>query len=102
MDNRRYTLPVYIGRKHALLLFKLLYYVSFVDLIVLVLLGIHPVLVLLLLLTLIPLRRNIARFQQEQHKGTTFILSVKNFMLMSAARIIVLGIAVIWVSIWPA
>ncbi|MEK4849378.1 1,4-dihydroxy-2-naphthoate polyprenyltransferase [Paenibacillus sp. FSL H7-0756] len=99
IENRRYTLPVYIGRENALLLWRLLYYVSFADLIVLVLLGVHPVLVLLLLLTLIPLCRNIARFYQEQHKGTTFILAVKNFVLMSAARILVLGIAVIWVTL---
>ncbi|AIQ71462.1 1,4-dihydroxy-2-naphthoate polyprenyltransferase [Paenibacillus graminis] len=95
MDNRRYTLPVYIGRKNALLLFRLLYYVSFADLAVLLLLGVNPVLVVLLLLTLIPLRRNIARFEEKQEKATTFILSVKNFMLMSVARIVVLGAAIL-------
>lgn len=101
MENRRYTLPVYIGRKNALLLFKLLYYVSYLDLIVLLLLGIHPVLVVLLLLTLIPLRRNIALFHQKQEKATTFILSVKNFVLMSMARVIVLGLAVV-LDVWLA
>ncbi|KWX76274.1 1,4-dihydroxy-2-naphthoate polyprenyltransferase [Paenibacillus jilunlii] len=95
MDNRRYTLPVYIGRKNALLLFRLLYYVSFADLAVLLLLGVNPVLVALLLLTLIPLRRNIARFEEKQEKASTFILSVKNFMLMSVARIVVLGAAIL-------
>ncbi|WP_342480767.1 1,4-dihydroxy-2-naphthoate polyprenyltransferase [Paenibacillus sp. FSL L8-0340] len=99
MENRRYTLPVYIGRSNALLLFKLLYYVSFLDLIVLLLLGVHPVLVVLLLLTLIPLRRNIALFYKKQEKATTFILAVKNFVLMSMARVIVLGVAVV-LDIW--
>lgn len=99
MENRRYTLPVYIGRSNALLLFKLLYYVSFLDLIVLLLLGVHPVLVVLLLLTLIPLRRNIALFYEKQEKATTFILAVKNFVLMSMARVIVLGVAVV-LDIW--
>ncbi|MEK4061285.1 MULTISPECIES: 1,4-dihydroxy-2-naphthoate polyprenyltransferase [unclassified Paenibacillus] len=99
MENRRYTLPVYIGRGNALLLFKLLYYVSFLDLIVLLLLGVHPVLVVLLLLTLIPLRRNIALFYEKQEKATTFILAVKNFVLMSMARVIVLGLAVV-LDIW--
>ncbi|WP_379156881.1 1,4-dihydroxy-2-naphthoate polyprenyltransferase [Paenibacillus sp. sgz5001063] len=95
IDNRRYTLPVYIGRSNALLLFKLLYYVSYADLVVLLLLGVNPVLVALLLLTLIPLRRNIAEFTRKQEKATTFILSVKNFVLMSLARIVVLGMAVL-------
>ncbi|CAM4437280.1 1,4-dihydroxy-2-naphthoate polyprenyltransferase [Paenibacillus typhae] len=95
LENRRYTLPVYIGRNHALLLFKLLYYASFLDMIVLLILGVHPLLVALLLITLVPLRRNIALFQEKQEKASTFILSVKNFVLMSTARIIVLAAAVL-------
>jgi len=95
IENRRYTLPVYIGRNHALLLFKLLYYVSYVDLIVLLILRVNVLLVLLVLLTLIPLRRNIALFTANPDKATTFSLSVKNFIIMSAARIVVLGAAVL-------
>ncbi|MFC3747434.1 1,4-dihydroxy-2-naphthoate polyprenyltransferase [Paenibacillus sp. GCM10012306] len=95
IENRRYTLPVYIGKDRALLLFKLLYYVSYLDLVVLLLLKVHPVLVLLILLTLIPLRRNVVAFHAKQEKASTFILSVINFILMNAARIIVLGIAIL-------
>ena len=95
IENRRYTLPVYIGKKNAIVLFKLLYYVSFVDIIVLVLLHVNIVLVLLILLTLIPLRRNIAVFEDNQDKATTFIISVKNFVLMNAARIIVMIAAIL-------
>ncbi|MFF2911705.1 1,4-dihydroxy-2-naphthoate polyprenyltransferase [Paenibacillus sp. NPDC057934] len=95
VENRRYTLPVYIGKERALLLFKLLYYVSYLDLVVLLILKVHPILVLLIILTLIPLRRNVAAFHAKQEKASTFILSVKNFMLMNAARIMVLGIAIL-------
>ncbi len=95
MENRRYTLPVYVGRENALLLFKLLYYASYLDLVVLLILGVNPLLVLLILLTLIPLRRNIALFTGKQDKATTFILAVKNFVLMNAARILILGVAVL-------
>jgi 1,4-dihydroxy-2-naphthoate octaprenyltransferase len=95
VENRRYTLPVYIGRRNALLLFKYLYYVSYLDLVVLLILGINPILVLLILLTLIPLHRNIDSFTQKQEKASTFVLAVKNFVLMSAARIVVLGAAVL-------
>lgn len=95
LENRRYTLPVYIGKDKALLLFKLLYYVSYADLVVLLLLKVHPLLVLLLLLTLLPLRRNMAAFHAKQEKGSTFILSVRNFILMNAARIVVLGAAIL-------
>ncbi|GGF97447.1 1,4-dihydroxy-2-naphthoate octaprenyltransferase [Paenibacillus albidus] len=95
VENRRYTLPVYIGRTHSLLLFKLLYYVSYLDLVVLLLIGVHPLLILLILLTLIPLRRNISLFTAKQEKATTFILAVRNFVVMSAARIVVLATAVL-------
>ncbi|MDQ0192305.1 1,4-dihydroxy-2-naphthoate polyprenyltransferase [Paenibacillus wynnii] len=95
IENRRYTLPVYIGKKNAIMLFKLLYYVSYLDLIVLLLLGVNVALVLLILLTLIPLRRNISVFAENPDKATTFILSVKNFVLMNAVRIAVLGAAVL-------
>lgn len=95
VENRRYTLPVYIGRRNALVLYKYLYYVSYLDLVVLLILGINPILVLLILLTLIPLRRNIALFTQKQEKASTFILAVKNFVLMNLARIAVLGVAVL-------
>ncbi|MEK5399771.1 1,4-dihydroxy-2-naphthoate polyprenyltransferase [Paenibacillus sp. VTT E-133280] len=95
MENRRYTLPVYIGRRNALLLFKYLYYVSYLDLVVLLILGVNPILVLAILLTLIPLHRNIYLFTQKQEKASTFILAVKNFVLMSTARMVVLGAAVL-------
>ncbi|MEK4240074.1 MULTISPECIES: 1,4-dihydroxy-2-naphthoate polyprenyltransferase [Paenibacillus] len=95
VENRRYTLPVYIGRRNALVLFKSLYYVSYLDLVVLLILGINPILVLAILLTLIPLHRNIDLFKQKQEKASTFILAVKNFVLMNAARIAVLGAAVL-------
>lgn len=95
VENRRYTLPVYIGRRNALVLFKYLYYVSYLDLVVLLILGINPILVLAILLTLIPLHRNIDLFKQKQEKASTFIIAVKNFVLMNAARIAVLGAAVL-------
>lgn len=95
LENRRYTLPVYIGKERALLLFRWLYYVSYADLAILLLLKVHPLLVLLLLLTLLPIRRNLASFQARQEKARTFILAVRNFILMNTARIVVLGAAIL-------
>ncbi|MNI57309.1 hypothetical protein D3C73_1123640 [compost metagenome] len=61
----------------------------------LLILGVNPVLVVLLLITLVPLQRNISLFYEKQEKATTFILAVKNFVLMSTARIIVLAAALV-------
>ncbi|MDT3425486.1 1,4-dihydroxy-2-naphthoate octaprenyltransferase [Paenibacillus forsythiae] len=95
VENRRYTLPVYIGKARALTLFRLLYYVSYADLAILLILGIPPLLVLLPLLTWVPLRRNLAKFSARQEKAATFVLSVRNFVLLNISRIAVLGAALL-------
>ncbi|MNV79581.1 1,4-dihydroxy-2-naphthoate octaprenyltransferase [compost metagenome] len=76
-------------------MFKLLYYAAYLDLIVLLFMKVHPILLLLVLLTIIPVRKNIKKFTEKPTKQFTFSLSVKNFMLTNVARIAVLIIAVI-------
>lgn len=93
--NKRYTLPVYIGKKSALALFRNAYYLSYVDLIVLIAIGIHPLLILPILLTIIPLRKRIAVFMQDCSKERTFGLVVKNFIQLNAARILVFTVAIV-------
>ncbi len=95
VENKRYTLPVYIGKTLALKLFRLVYYVSYLDLIVLYLLGVHPVLLVLVLITFIPLRKNITLFVRNQSKAETFGLAVQNFIILNMARIVVLGAAIL-------
>jgi len=95
IDNKRYTLPIYIGKGPALLLFKLLYYAAYVDVIVLAILGVHPLILLLVLLTVVPVSKNIRTFTAQPTKQFTFGLSVKNFLLTNMARILALIIAVV-------
>ncbi|MNP01312.1 1,4-dihydroxy-2-naphthoate octaprenyltransferase [compost metagenome] len=95
LENKRYTLPVYIGKDYALILFRWIYYASYLDLIVLLFLKVNPVIVLLILLTLIPLKKNIAIFMKKQTKEHTFGLAVKNFLITNMARVLALGVAVI-------
>ena len=54
LENRRYTLPVYIGFKHSLRLFRALYCLAYLDLAALLLMKVHPVLVLLVFVTIVP------------------------------------------------
>lgn len=91
--NRRYTLPVYIGKKQSLWLFKNLYYLAYLDLLILSILKIIPVLCLISLVTLFPVYKNIKKFYAEQSKKDTFVLSVKNFFLMSAPLVLLFWIA---------
>lgn len=91
LENRRYTLPVYIGKKNALLLFRFIYYFAYIDLIILCVLGLAPLYVLLALFTVIPVNRNIKVFYEKQTKRDTFVLSVRNFILISLTYMILFG-----------
>lgn len=95
MENGRYTLPVYIGKENSLWLFKCVYYAAYASIIVLSILRIIPVLCLFSLITLLPVNRNIKKFYAIQSKKTTFVLSVKNFFLISAPLILLFWAA--WV-----
>lgn len=96
--NKRYTLPYYIGRKAALGLFKGLYYIGYLAIIAMVILRIAPIAVLLVLLTIIPVKKHIDMFYAKQVKSETFVLGVKNFLIMNGALLIVM-VAVNLISI---
>ncbi len=95
LENKRYTLPIYVGREKALSIFKALYYIAFIDLIILLVLGITPATTALTLFTFIPVNRNIKSFYKKQSKKDTFILAVKNFLIINAVQLLAIGGALI-------
>ncbi|MDK2806513.1 MAG: 1,4-dihydroxy-2-naphthoate polyprenyltransferase [Thermoanaerobacterium sp.] len=95
LENKRYTLPIYIGKEKALKLFKALYYISYIDIVILVVLKVLPLLALIVLLTFVPVNKNIREFYKVQTKKDTFPLSVKNFLIMNVAEIISIGLGLL-------
>lgn len=95
IENRRYTLPVYIGRKNALLLFRGLYYSAFAALLLSGILRLVPLLCLAVLLALVPVNRNLSAFDKKQSKKETFALSVKNFVLISGNTALLFGVSLV-------
>ena len=95
IENRRYTLPVYVGNNLALKIFKWIYYIAYMDLVVLIIMRVEPVLSILSLLTFIIVNRNIRTFEGEHIKSKTFILSVKNFLIINGVRVLVYGVSVL-------
>jgi len=83
--DSRYTVVHNIGRQNALRLFVGLYCAGYLSIIVSVLLGSIPMICLAVLVTLVPVQKNVQRFLQEQSKAKTFVLSVKNFVVILAA-----------------
>ena len=94
--NSRFTLPVYIGKKLSLLLFRGLFYIAFAAIILLVILKLIPVICLLALVTLLPIYKNINRFYKIQTKKETFSLAVKSFFILSLALILLFGGALLF------
>ncbi len=83
LANKRYTLPIYIGKARALMLYKWLYYIAYGFILLMCLLKTLPLISLGTLLTIILVRKNIHKFLLEQNKSTTFILAVKNLVLIN-------------------
>ncbi len=96
IENSRFTLPVYIGKEKSLKLFTVLYYIIYFDIILMVIFNLLPVISLLTILTIIPVYRNINRFYCSQTKKDTFILSVKNFVLVNSVYILTIVVAIIF------
>lgn len=92
LENRRYTLPLYIGKEKALFVFKALYSLAYITVAAAMALGIIPLTGLLFFLTLIPVLKNVKTFDQKQSKAETFGLAVSNFTVMNAALILVFAL----------
>lgn len=92
---KRYTLPHYIGKKNALKLFAILYYLGYIDIMLLILLKIIPIISLLILFTIFPVNKNIITFSKNPIKSKTFILSVKNFIMINLPLIIFIEIVIL-------
>lgn len=96
LENKRYTLPFYIGKKRALFVFRIAYYIVFIDWIILIYFQVMPLTTAIALLTIIPIEAMIRAFMKEQNKKSTFVFAVKNMVLISGSYLfsLILGLAV--------
>lgn len=94
--NKRYTLPVLIGRRKALILFAAIYTLSYLDIIFCVILGYLPPISLLTLVTAYKVYKNVRAFFELQTKKDTFALSVMNLVLIMFPLIATLLLAAIF------
>ena len=93
--NKRYTLPIYIGKEKALKLFKILYNIAYVDILILLFLRVLPLTSALVILTFPIVNKNIRVFFGEQTKKNTFVLSVKNFLIINVSGVLALSIGLL-------
>lgn len=95
LQNKRYTLPVIIGKSRALTLLKLLYALAYAAIVAAVVLRFLPFYSLLALLTVIPLAKNIKRFAANATKKDTFGLIVASFVQLTVSVIITIGLGIL-------
>lgn len=86
---KRYTLPFYLG-KRALPLFAGLYYVIYAAAVIMVITKMLPAVYLIMVISIIPVQKNIKGFLKKQDKETTFLFAIKNFIIIMGASIIAL------------
>ena len=96
ITNHRYTLVYYIGKTTALKLYQVLYFISFVAMVLAVIFQIAPILMLGTLVVAIPVYQNIQLFLQKQEKRTTFALAIKNMLMIHVMQMLLLVISVIF------
>ncbi len=89
---KRYTLPYYLGNK-ALYLFALIYYVTYIATIIMVKLKILSPICLISLLTIFIVQKNISLFFKKQDKKATFILAIKNYIIIMGTNTLIIFIS---------
>lgn len=94
--NRRYTLPIQVGKEKALMLFDLIYILTYVDIIVCVILGYLPAISLVAIFTAIKVFINVKAFHRIQTKKDTFALSVMNLVIVVVPIILTLFIGYVF------
>ncbi|WP_455716697.1 UbiA family prenyltransferase, partial [Anaerosporobacter sp.] len=92
---KRHTLPYYIGKK-AMSLFVCLYYLTYVATIAMVATGILAPICLLSLLTIFIVQKNIKEFKKKQDKATTFILAIKNYVIIMGSNTLLIFISTLF------
>lgn len=92
---KRYTLAHYLGEK-SLHLYAGIYYASYIATILMVVLNILSPICLLSLFTLFFVKHNIKQFYLVQDKETTFILSIKNYLLIMGTNTVLIFISALF------
>lgn len=81
----RFTLPYFLGLKHSLALYGVIYYIAYLAPCIMVMLGmLHPA-SLLCLLTFPIIQKNIRIFRKEQKKPDTFLTAIQNYIVLMSA-----------------
>ncbi|MGG5372782.1 1,4-dihydroxy-2-naphthoate polyprenyltransferase [Enterococcus sp. AZ196] len=94
--NHRYTLPFYLGKKNAVLLFNLLMYSCYAAIVIGWVAGIYQWPILLVFVSLVKVYPQTKIFTQEQIKSKTFAMSIKNLVTFNGSYALGLAATLLW------
>ena len=94
-ENGRFTLPLLIGKKRSVLLFAIFTIAQFTAIALLAAVRVVPSLYLLSLFSAFIVLPGLRIFLRKQSKSETFVVAVKNFTIIEAARLLCLALILI-------
>jgi len=95
LPNRRYTLPIVIGKEKAIVLLKTLFVLAYAAIVAAVILRVLPLYSLLALLTILPLSKNVKAFVANPTKKDTFGAIVGSFVMLTVGLILTLALGIL-------
>ncbi|MBP3886324.1 MAG: UbiA family prenyltransferase [Cellulosilyticum sp.] len=87
LSAKHYTLPVYIGKEKALILWEISYYSVYIFILIAILTNHLPWICLASFITFVPVKHHIDHFKLRQVKNETFANAVQIFILISCSLI---------------
>lgn len=98
IENKRFTLPYYLGKENCIKLFSYLYYSIYIFIFILISTKILPYSFIIIFFTFPLVKKNINQFLKIQKKDLTFVVSIKNFILINTSMIFSIIIAIIFLQ----
>lgn len=96
IENHRYTLPFYLGKENAVILFNLLMYSSYVTIAIGLIAGIYQWPILLTFLSLVKVYPQTKVFTEKQIKSKTFVMSIRNLVAFNSSYGLGLVLTLVW------
>lgn len=95
IENKRYTLPIYIGVKASKVLFEFLYYLALILNAMAIIIWNWPLEIFLILISYYIVFKNSKKFQNSPSKKDTFKYAVLNEFIISLTNIIIIAYSII-------
>lgn len=96
IENQRFTLVYYIGRRAGMILFQLLMYFCYLVILLGLALKVYSWPILIIFITLPRIYRNLQEYKKVLPKPQSFGYAIKNMVMFNSSYVLGLFLTVIW------